>query len=113
MGNLANIYLFRDGRYHNLERGVLLALMGADLGGEIAMNELGLCYENGYGVPLCEEKAFEWVSKAVENGAGACAEHNLARFYRKGIGTKVDKDRADELDRIAAEHGWKKHTKTK
>ena len=113
MGNLANIYLFREGKYHNLERGVLLALMGADLGGEMAMNELGLCYENGYGVPLCEDKAFEWVFKAVENGAGACAEHNLARFYRKGIGTKVDKGRADELDRIAAEHGWKKHTKTK
>ena len=49
--------------------------MAADLGGETAMNELGLCYEHGLGVPLCEDKAFEWISKAVENGAGACAEH--------------------------------------
>ena len=83
-----------------------------DLGGETAMNELGLCYEHGLGVPRCEDKAFEWISKAVENGAGACAEHNLARCYRKGIGTKVDKEKADEWDRIAAEHGWKKHTKS-
>ena len=76
------------------------------------MNELGLCYEHGLGVPQCEEKAFEWISKAVEKGAGACAEHNLARCYRKGIGTKVDKAKAEEWDRIAAEHGWKKHTKS-
>ena len=93
--------------------GNLMALMGADLGDEMAMNELGLCYEYGYGVPLCEEKAFEWIKKAVENGAGACAEHNLARFYRKGIGTKIDEAKAEEWERIAAEHGYKKDPKTK
>lgn len=113
MCNLADIYLFQEGKYHNVDRGVLMALMGADLGDEMAMNELGLCYEHGYGVPLCEEKAFEWIKKAVENGAGACAEHNLARFYRKGIGTKIDEAKAEEWDRIAAEHGYKKDPKTK
>lgn len=112
MANLANIFLFREGKYNNVERGAYLALMAADLGGETAMNELGLCYEHGLGVPRCEDKVFEWFTKAVENGAGACAEHNLARCYRKGIGTKVDKEKAEEWDRIAAEHGWKKHTKS-
>ena len=112
MANLANIFLFREGRYNNVEKGAYLALMAADLGGETAMNELGLCYEHGLGVPRCDDKAFEWFTKAVENGAGACAEHNLARCYRKGIGTKVDKEKAEEWDRIAAEHGWKKHTKS-
>lgn len=38
---------------------------------------------------------------------------NLARFYRKGIGTEVDKAKADEWDRIAAEHGYKIDPKTK
>ncbi len=110
MANLADIYLFREGKYNNVERGVLLALMGADLGGETAMNILGLCYEYGLGVPWCEEKAFEWIFKAVENGGGPCAKHNLARYYRKGIGTEVDKAKADEWERIAVEDGWKKHT---
>ena len=112
MANLANFYLFRNEKYNNFERGAYLALMAADLGGETAMNELGLCYEHGLGVPLCEDKAFEWISKAVENGAGACAEHNLARCYRKGIGTKVDKAKAEEWNRIAAEHGYKINSKT-
>ena len=112
MGNLADIYLFSNDKYQNIERGLLYAFMGADLDNEMAMNELGLCYEDGIGVPRCEDKAFEWFTKAVENGAGACAEHNLARCYRKGIGTKVDKEKAEEWDRIASEHGWKKHTKS-
>lgn len=107
MSNLADLYLFRESKYNNVNRGVLMAFKGADLGNEIAMNTLGLCYENGYGVPLSEKKAFEWISKAVENNAGAPAEHNLARCYRKGIGTQVDKAKADEWDRIAAEHGYK------
>ena len=107
MSNLADLYLFRESKYYNVDRGVLMAFRGADLGSETAMNALGLCYENGYGVPLSEKKAFEWISKAVENNAGAPAEHNLARCYRKGIGTQVDKAKADEWDRIAAEHGYK------
>ena len=112
MANLANLYLFHEGKYINIDRGILLALMASDLGGETAMNELGLCYEHGLGVPRGEDKAFEMFSKAVENGAGACAEYNLARCYRRGIGTKIDKAKAEEWDRIAAEHGWKKHSKT-
>ncbi len=107
MSNLAHLYLFQEGKYKNEDRGVLMAFKGADLGCETAMNALGLCYENGYGVPLSNRKAFEWMTKAVENGAGAPSEHNLARFYRKGIGTDVDKAKAEEWDRIAAEHGYK------
>ncbi len=113
MSNLADLYLFRESKYSNVDRGVLMAFKGADLGSETAMNALGLCYENGYGVPLSNRKAFEWMTKAVENGAGAPSEHDLARFYRKGIGTEVDKAKAEEWDQIAAEHGYKIDPKTK
>lgn len=113
MGNLAELYLFRESKYNNVDRGVFMAFKGADLGCATAMNTLGICYENGYGVPMSEEKSFGWTSKAVENGAGPCAQHNLARCYRKGIGTKVDKAKAEEWDRIAAEHGYKIDPKTK
>lgn len=111
MGNLADIYLFSNGKYQNIERGLLYAFMGADLDNEMAMNELGLCYEDGIGMPIDYVNAFKWFSKAVENGAGACAEHNLARCYRRGSGTSVDKEKAKELETLAVEHGYPKETK--
>lgn len=111
MGNLADIYLFSNDKYQNIERGLLYAFMGADLGNEMAMNELGLCYEDGIGVPIDYENAFKWFSKAVENNAGACAEHNLARCYRRGRGTPVDKEKAKELEALAAGHGYPQKTK--
>ena len=40
MGNLADIYLFSNDKYQNIERGLLYAFMGADLDNEMAMNEL-------------------------------------------------------------------------
>lgn len=107
MGNLADIYLLSNDKYQNIERGLLYAFMGADLDNEMAMNYLGLCYEDGIGVPINYENAFKWYSKAVENNAGACAEHNLARCYRRGRGTPVDKEKAKELEALAAEHGFK------
>ena len=111
MGNLADIYLFSNDKYQNIERGLLYAFMGADLDNEMAMNELGLCYEDGIGMPIDYVNAFKWFSKAVENGAGACAEHNLARCYRRGRGTSVDKEKAKELEALAVEHGYPKETK--
>ena len=106
MANLADLYIFSNDKYRNVERGLLYAFMGADQDEEMAMNVLGLCYEDGIGVPRDSKNAFKWFSRAVENGAGACAEHNLARCYRRGIGTKVDKQKAEELEGLAVEHGY-------
>ena len=72
---------------------------------------LALCYDDGIRMPIDYENAFKWFSKAVENGAGACAEHNLARCYRHGKGTPVDKEKAKELEALAVEHGLTKVTK--
>ena len=106
MANLADLYIFSNDKYRNVERGLLYAFIGADQDEEMAMNVLGLCYEDGIGVPRDSKNAFKWFSRAVENGAGACAEHNLARCYRRGIGTKVDKQKAEELEGLAVEHGY-------
>lgn len=54
----------------------------ADYDDEEAQNILGLCYEEGIGVLKDYEKAYYWFSLAVKNGAGACAEHNLARCFQ-------------------------------
>ena len=106
MSNLAHIYLFGYEKYRNIKKGVYHAFMAADLGSEMAMNALGLCYKYGIGLSINYTNAFKWFSNAVENGAGAPAEHNLALCYRKGIGTPINKDKAKELEDLAAVHGY-------
>ena len=41
------------------------------------------------------------------------AMHNLARCYRRGRGTSVDKEKAKELEALAVEHGLTKETTEK
>ena len=43
---------------------------------------------------------------AVENGAGAYAEKDLARCYRFGIGVEVNMDKARKLIKVAMKHGY-------
>ena len=106
MNNLAHIYLFREEKYRNVQLGLMYAFMAADYDDEQAQNLLGLCYEEGLGVLKDYKKAFHYFSLAVKNGAGACAEHNLARCFRKGRGTEINLQAADELESQATEHGY-------
>lgn len=106
MVNLAQIYLFRDEKYRNVQLGLLYAFMAADYDDEQAQNLLGLCYEEGLGVQKDFQKAYLYFSLAVENGAGACAEHNLARCFRKGQGIEKDLKVAEKYERLAKKHGF-------
>lgn len=76
-----------------------------------AQNILGLCYEEGIGVLKDYEKAYYWFSLAVKNGAGACAEHNLARCFRLGRGISEDKEMANKYEALAIKHGFHKKDK--
>lgn len=105
MNNLAQIYLFRENKYRNIQLGLLYAFMAADYEDEQAQNLLGLCYEEGLGVLKDDQKAYQYFSLAVKNGAGACAEHNLARCFRKGIGTEKNLKVAEKFERLAKRHG--------
>ena len=105
MNNLAQIYLFRVNKYRNIQLGLLYAFMAADYEDEQAQNLLGLCYEEGLGVLKDDQKAYQYFSLAVKNGAGACAEHNLARCFRKGIGTEKNLKVAEKFERLAKRHG--------
>lgn len=83
----------------------------ADYDEEEAQNILGLCYEEGLGVLKDYEKAYYWFQLAVKNGAGACAEHNLARCFRLGRGISEDKEMANKYEALAVKHGFHKKDK--
>lgn len=104
--NLGIEYLFGKPSQRNEEEGARLCFEAAVHGEEIAMNAIGMCYEDGIVVTKNLKKAFKWYSLAVENGAGAMAEKNLARCYRKSIGVEVDMDKAGALMKAALEHGY-------
>ena len=69
----------------------------ADNGNAGAMNELGLFYEEAFSMVRDRGKAYEWFKKSVDNGGGACAEFNLSRCYRYGIGIEENDETADPI----------------
>ena len=83
-----------------------LLFWAADNGVSGAMNDLGLCYEEGTGMQMNHKKAFEWFKKSVDYGGGACAEFNLSRCYRYGLGVEIDYEQADAWQNLAIEHGF-------
>ena len=91
---------------HSAEEGVALLFWAADYGASGAMNDLGLCYEEGTGIGRDGKKAFDWFMKAVKYGDGACAEFNISRCYRYGIGVEADDDTAEAWEHLAVEHGF-------
>ena len=65
----------------------------ADQGDASAQNALGLRYATGDGVPLSEEQAALWFTKAAEQG-NVPAESKLGSIYYSGRGVPQDSTRA-------------------
>lgn len=65
------------------EEAVAYYSYAAEAGNTAAMNNLALKYEDGEGVGMDKEKAFELLSRAAQSSD--YAKMNLARFYAKGI----------------------------
>ena len=59
-----------------------------------AQYELALCYEYGKGTNKNEKKAFYWMKRAVDNNVEE-AKPILGRYYDEGIGTPIDKEKAN------------------
>jgi len=76
----------------------------AEQGYAKAQNDLGLCYENGYGISKDSKKAFEWYSKAAEQGF-AISQRKLGYFYHIGEGVSKNFNKAVEWYIKAAEQG--------
>ena len=59
-----------------------------------AQYELALCYEQGKGTDQNNNAAFYWMKRAVDNNVEE-ARPVLGRYYDEGIGTSIDKEKAD------------------
>ena len=77
----------------------------AEEGNAVAQNNLGLMYDNGWGVPQDYKEAVYWYRLAVEQGY-AIAQYNLGLIYEKGKGVPQDDKEAARLYRLAAEQGY-------
>jgi TPR repeat protein len=61
----------------------------AEQGFAFAQFNLGVLYDNGYGVPMDDRQAMEWYRKAAEQGLSQ-AQINLGIMYEEGEGGPVD-----------------------
>lgn len=120
MANMASYYLFNEEGRPHLKKGIEYVMKAAEMGNEQAMNDLGMAYELGLVTGEKDgENAFKWYTLAVQNDAGAIAEHNLSICYKKGFGTVIDLQKAEEFEKLAIEHEYKpkiinyKYTKSK
>lgn len=94
------------GRHHvrrNMRKGLSLLRAAAAANAPYAWYNLGLAYENGYGVPASSRRAFDCFLKAALQGDGDAALE-VARHYHHGLGVRRDRrtariwlDRAGEL----------------
>jgi TPR repeat protein len=69
-----------------------------------AQYNLGLMYDQGYGVSPDARKAAAWFEKAAEKGE-ANAQYRLGSLYYRGQGVTRDWTRAAQWYKKAAEHG--------
>ncbi|CAO5675286.1 MAG: hypothetical protein NEHIOOID_00503 [Holosporales bacterium] len=69
-----------------------------------AMNDLGVLYSKGDGVPIDEKKAFDYFKQAADAGLITAME-NVARCYEMGIGVEQNFKIAFEKYQELAFHG--------
>ena len=76
----------------------------ADNGNANAQYNMGVLYDEGYGVEQDYAKARQWYEKAAAQNY-AKAEHNLGIMYQSGHGVEKSSAKAAEWFKRAAEHG--------
>lgn len=74
-------------------------------GNKVGMYNMGLCYENGWGLEKNNQKALEWYKKSAE-GAYKPACCQLGRFYENGIGVLPSATEAVKWYQQAAKEGY-------
>ena len=77
----------------------------AEQGVAAAQYNLGVCYDNGQGVPQDYAEAVKWFRKAAEQGVAA-AQYNLGICYDNGQGVPQDYAEAVKWYRKSAEQGY-------
>ncbi|MDR3218064.1 MAG: sel1 repeat family protein [Dysgonamonadaceae bacterium] len=76
----------------------------AKQGNAIGQNNLGLMYENGYGVIKDYNEAVRWYRESAEQGF-AIAQYNLGLMYEYGYGVKKNQEEAVKWFKESAKQG--------
>ena len=76
----------------------------AEEGNAAAQFNLGLMYQNGYGVPQDYKESVYWYRLAAEQG-DADSQYNLGVMYERGYGVSQDDKEAVNWYRLSAEQG--------
>ncbi|MGD9969522.1 MAG: hypothetical protein AB7S65_03640, partial [Sulfuricurvum sp.] len=82
----------------------------AENGNMAAQYNLGILYENGYGVPRNDSEAFKWYLKAAEQGH-IDAQYNVGVMYGAGVGIEKNDRQAQQWLSKAASQGDKEAKK--
>lgn len=93
-------------KYRDYCRAVELLKMAMAEDDPEAFNMMGLCYNEGRGVPKDDAQAFLYYKLGYEKGAGPVAAYNLGRCYFFGRGVDKNPDMAKILFKEAEEGGF-------
>ena len=89
----------------DLEESVKWIRKAADLGYNVAINEMGWCYEKGRGVSQDYAEAARWYRQAAEKNY-RWAQFRLGHFYEEGIGVAKDMNAAIDWYKKSARLGY-------
>ncbi len=106
MAGVAQMLAFGDEIEHDYDLARAYVLKAVDRGEPSGANTLAKMFEKGVGFDKNPDKAFTWYNLAYEREENPVYAANLSRCYRKGIGTEIDLEKADELLKDAKEAGW-------
>lgn len=76
----------------------------ADEGNMAAQYNMGILFENAFGVDHSDVEAFKWYSKAAAQGH-MDSQFNLGIMYGSGVGTQKNEELAEKWFRLAAAQG--------
>lgn len=105
-----NYFWGEEGKSQDYTMAAYYYQLGADEGDPAAQVNLGICYENGYGVDMNKQYAAYWYYQAACEGVST-AEFNMGNCYANGWGVDVDYDEAIAWYQRAHDHGHPKASK--
>lgn len=92
------------GRTQSYDKAFKLYDKAASLGNIASLRKMGICYYNGYGVPISKHKSYIYVKKAADCGDTA-AMVMLISYYLDGEGCKKSMKRCFRYAYKAANQG--------
>lgn len=97
-------YYGTRGRAQSYDKAFFLYNKAADMGNIASIRMMGVCYQNGYGVPVSKRKSFVYVKKAADCG-DTTAMVMLISYYLDGEGCRKSMKKCFKYAFKAADQG--------